>query len=86
MKLYRNTYPDGAIRGQLGTKGLGARLKCVREMRNMTQVDLAKKMEVPPAEISHFETSQRLPGSENLRKLCIALNVSADYLLDTHQP
>lgn len=75
--------PEGAIKGTPGVEGLGERLKCVREMRRLTQADLAVKLEVPPAEVSHFETGQRLPGAKNLRKLCIALNVSADYLLDT---
>ena len=34
-----------------------------------------------PAAISHFETGQRSPSFENLRKLADALNVSVDYLL-----
>lgn len=77
-------YPNGAIKGREGVEGFGERLKCVREMRRKTQADLAEKLEIPPAEISHFETGQRLPGARNIRKLCIALNVSADYLLDSH--
>jgi len=34
-----------------------------------------------PAAISHFETGQRSPSFDNLRKLSDALNVSVDYLL-----
>lgn len=79
-----NIHPNGAIKGSPGTRGLRERLKCVREMRRMTQAALAEKIDLPSAEVSHWETGQRLPGSENLRKLCIALNVSADYLLDSH--
>ena len=45
--------------------------------------NLAEKLELPPAEVSHWETGQRLPGAANLRKLSVALNVSADYLLDS---
>lgn len=74
-----------AIKGRAGTKGFGERLKCVREMRRMTQAELAARLKIPPAGVSHFETGQRLPGAENIRKLCIALNVSADYLLDCHE-
>ena len=77
------TYPNGAIKGHPGIAGLKERVKCVREMRRMTQKDLAEKLEIPPAEVSHWETGQRLPGAANLRKLSIALNVSCDYLLDS---
>lgn len=78
-------YPNGAIKGKPGIKGFGERLKCVREIRRMTQADLEKKIGLPPSNVSHFETGERLPGADNLRKLCLALNVSADYLLDSHE-
>lgn len=73
-----------AIAGKSGIEGLGERLKCIREMRHMTQLDLAKKTGLMPAAISHFECGQRLPCAKNLRSLSIALNTSADYLLDSN--
>jgi transcriptional regulator with XRE-family HTH domain len=57
------------------------RLRRVREARRMNQLDLATKTGLQPAAVSHFETGQRSPSFENLRKLADALNVSIDYLL-----
>lgn len=57
------------------------RLKETREARGWSQSDLAKKAGLQPAAISHFETAQRSPSFENLRKLSDALSVSIDYLI-----
>jgi transcriptional regulator with XRE-family HTH domain len=57
------------------------RLKEVREMRGLSQVDLAKKARLQPTAISHFETGGRAPSFDNLRRLADALNVSTDYLI-----
>ena len=47
----------------------------------MSQVDLAKAIGVPPSSIAHFESGNRKPSFDNLRKLSIALNITTDYLL-----
>lgn len=57
------------------------RLRNARESRSLSQADLAKRTGLQPAAISHFETGQRAPSFENLRKLSDALNISVDYLL-----
>jgi len=57
------------------------RLRKARESRGLTQSDLAKKAGLQAAAISHFETGQRSPSFDNLRKLSDTLNVSVDYLL-----
>ena len=57
------------------------RLRKARESRGLTQADLAKKTGLQAAAISHFETGQRAPSFDNLRKLSDALTVSIDYLL-----
>lgn len=63
------------------------RLRRAREARGLSQLDLANKTAeagkpgLQPAAISHFETGQRSPSFENLRKLADALSVSIDYLL-----
>ena len=57
------------------------RLKEMREFRGLTQADLAKKTGLQPAAVSHFETGQRSPSFDNLRKLADALAVSSDFLL-----
>jgi transcriptional regulator with XRE-family HTH domain len=39
-----------------------------------------------PAAISHFERGQRMPSLENLRKIAVVLDVSADRLLGLKPP
>jgi transcriptional regulator with XRE-family HTH domain len=63
------------------------RLRQTREARGLSQLDLANKTAeggkpgLQPAAISHFETGQRAPSFDNLKKLADALSVSIDYLL-----
>jgi len=57
------------------------RLRAARELRNMSQGDLATRSGLQPSAISHFETSSRSPSFDNLKKLADALTVTTDYLL-----
>ena len=57
------------------------RLRRAREARGLSQLDLANKTGLQPAAVSHFETGQRSPSFENLKKLADALSLSVDYLL-----
>ena len=57
------------------------RLKKIREEKKLSQADLAKKADFQVAAISHFETGQRKPSFDNLKRLATALNMSIDYLL-----
>ena len=57
------------------------RLKAARELRKMSQTELAAKAILPATSISHFEAGSRKPSFENLRRLAVALEVSTDYLL-----
>lgn len=57
------------------------RLSAAREMRKMSQGDLAEKSGLPPSSISHFEAAKRKPSFANLKRLASALEVSTDYLL-----
>lgn len=81
-----NTHPNGAIAGKPGIAGLGERLKCVREMRQISQRELATMIGFRERTgwmvLDSYETGARKPGAEILRSLCLALNCSADYLLD----
>lgn len=60
---------------------LARRLKESRENRELKQADLAKRTGLQPSAISQFETGQREPSPENLKKLADALGVSVDFLL-----
>lgn len=57
------------------------RLRRARENRQLKQADLARRTGLQPSAISQFETGQREPSPENLRKLAAALETSTDYLL-----
>lgn len=58
-----------------------ARLKAARELRKITQSELAEKTGLPPTSISHFEAGSRKPSFDNLRRIAENLDVTADYLL-----
>ena len=58
------------------------RLRAAREkLRQMTQVELARAIGLPPSSIAHFESGNRKPSFDNLRKIANALNVTTDYLV-----
>ncbi len=64
------------------------RLQKIRELRGLSQTELAKKLKLPQSSISHFEAPRRTPNFSNLKKIADALHVSADYLLgrtDNHE-
>jgi len=58
-----------------------ARLKAARELRQMSQTELAERSKLPATSISHFEAGSRKPSFDNLRRLAETLTVTADYLL-----
>lgn len=57
------------------------RLREIRELRGLQQSDLARKTELQPSAISHFEAGARKPSFDNLRRLADALDVTTDFLL-----
>jgi transcriptional regulator with XRE-family HTH domain len=57
------------------------RLKTARDLRKMSQGDLAEKSGLQPSAISHFETGNRSPSFDNLKRLADALTVTTDFLL-----
>jgi len=57
------------------------RLRSARQLRNLSQSELAEKANLQPSAISHFETGRRAPSFDNLKALSEALQVTTDYLL-----
>lgn len=57
------------------------RLVQARELRKLSQTELAKKTGIPPSSISHFEAGMRKPSFDNLRRIATELAVSTDFLL-----
>ncbi len=59
----------------------GTRLKELRKVKNLTQQELANKVDLVKSSISAYEKGLKYPSVEVLIKLCNCFNVSADYLL-----
>jgi transcriptional regulator with XRE-family HTH domain len=57
------------------------RLRTVRELRKLSQSELAEKADLQPSAVSHFETGRRSPSFQNLKALSDALKVTTDYLI-----
>lgn len=49
------------------------RLKLAREMKDLTQSQLAEKIGVQPQQVSSWEQGRVLPGQDSLVKICNAL-------------
>lgn len=63
------------------TENFGDRLLKAREVRGLSQAELAKLAGIQPGAIGHFERDRRKPSFANIRALAKALNVTSDYLL-----
>lgn len=59
----------------------GNRLRTLRLKANMTQGQLAKKLNLTKSVISAYETDLRLPSYDVLIAISKIYNVSTDYLL-----
>ena len=55
--------------------------KKIRIKRNITQVDLAKQIDVKQETISAYESGKAYPSADALVKIADYLNTSTDYLL-----
>ena len=63
------------------SKIFSERLRAARALKDLSQTDLAKKTDLQPSAISHFENDRRSPSFDNLKRLADALGVTVDYLL-----
>lgn len=59
----------------------GKRLKNLRENAELTQEELAKKLNIVKSNISMYESGTRIPNAEILEELSGIFGVSIDYLL-----
>lgn len=60
---------------------IGRRLAELRRERNMTQVELAKRLGVPQTFVSRYELGRLRLYASHIVRICRALDVSADDLL-----
>lgn len=59
----------------------GLRLKELREAKHLSQIDVAKRLDVTRSTISCYERNTIMPRAEQLIKLAILYNTSVDYML-----
>ena len=57
------------------------RIKEIRLSRNMTQVDLARELNVTKQSVSNWENDNIQPSIDMLMKIATYFSVSCDYLL-----
>ncbi len=61
---------------------LGEQIKTLRVARQMSQVQLAKKLGVSKQTVSNWENDNVPPSVEMLKKMAVTLSCSSDYLLE----
>ena len=57
------------------------RIRNLRLERNLTQLQLARRIGVSTGTVSSYENSETNPPLDTLIKICKVFNVSADFLL-----
>lgn len=60
---------------------LNQRIRALRVSRNISQVELAKRLGVTKQSVSNWENDNIQPSIEMLKKLAAVFSVSTDYLL-----
>lgn len=60
---------------------IGARVKDTRYRRSLSREKLAEKAEISTQFLADIESGKKGMSAATLCKLCVALNVSADYLI-----
>ena len=69
-------------------ENFGKRLREIREKRGLSQVQVVKMIakigviqDYKSDTVGKYERGERLPSCYKLHDICVALNVSADYIL-----
>lgn len=59
---------------------LGTRLREIRAARQLTQRDMAEKLNISRSTYAHYELGSREPDIETLKNISAILNISLDYI------
>ncbi len=60
---------------------MGERISQKRKEKNLTQERLAEKVGVSLQTVSNIECGKKAARPENIAKICVALDVTADFIL-----
>src|ERR1700689_5209103 len=63
-------------------KGLGERIKTLREQMNFSQEQLSQSLDINRVSLSQIENGDRKISAEEISKLAKLFNISTDSLLD----
>lgn len=61
---------------------LGKNLKEARKQANITQKELAERLQIYQKDISRWENNVLIPSAVTLARICKELNASADVILE----
>lgn len=61
---------------------VGNNIKKLRKEKNISQKDMAKRLNMPSSTYSNYENNNREPNAKTLKKIAEILNVSTSDLLD----
>ncbi|MBQ8662557.1 MAG: helix-turn-helix transcriptional regulator [Eubacterium sp.] len=61
---------------------LGDQIKSIRLANKMSQVELARRLEISKQTVSNWENNIIKPSIETLKKICRVFSCSSDYLLE----
>lgn len=67
-------------------KRFGQRIKIMRDLRGLTQTQLAAQLGITPQAVAAFERGKAEPSLKSLIGLSRALEVTTDWLLDAEPP
>ena len=65
----------------MDAKAVGQRIKAAREKKNMTQEDLAARIDISPTHVRVIERGTKIPRVDTFVSIANVLGVSADELL-----
>lgn len=63
----------------------GEKIQRLGNEQNLSQKELAEKLEVSRQAIAKWETNRGIPDIENLKRIAQLFNVSIDYLVDEEE-
>lgn len=61
--------------------GIGEKIAHILKVRGITQREFAKMIGLQEATLSRYINGTRTPNIQQIREICMALDVSADWLI-----
>ncbi|MGV8168157.1 MAG: helix-turn-helix domain-containing protein [Alkaliphilus sp.] len=59
----------------------GEKIRTLREEKKMSQIEMAKKLQITSQALSQYELNKRMPDTGMVQKIADFFNVTTDYIL-----